>query len=92
VNPDSAPGLETGDTIEIASPFGSIVATARIDPRMTPGFVAVPKGGGHEAFGRWAAGRGANVMRLVAPGPSPHTGANAASNTRVRITRRKIRS
>lgn len=88
VHPDSALGIDTGDMIEITSPFGTILAAARIEPRMLPGYVAVPMGGGHEAFGRWAIGRGANVMRLLAPGAAPHTGANSLCTTRIRIARR----
>lgn len=92
VHPDDAPDLQTGDTIEVTSPFGKIVATARIEPRMVPGCVSIPMGGGHEAFGRWAKGRGANVLTLVAPGPAPKSGADAVCTTRVRIERKEARS
>lgn len=88
IHPDSAPGVVTGEWLEIASPFGTIVAAARIEPRMTPGYVAIPMGGGHEAFGRWAIGRGANVMKIVAPGAARRTGANVLCSTRVRASRR----
>lgn len=88
VHPDSAPGVATGDMLEVTSPFGVIAIPARIEPRMTPGYVAVPMGGGHEAFGRWAIGRGANVMRLLAPGAARYTGANSLCTTRVRVARR----
>jgi hypothetical protein len=46
-------------------------------------------GGGHDAYGRWAKERGANVMRLLAPGPARRTGANVLSATRVRVVARK---
>jgi anaerobic selenocysteine-containing dehydrogenase len=93
IHPDDAPpDLRTGDLVEVTSPFGAITATARIEPRMVPGCVAIPMGGGHEAFGRWAHGRGANVMALVAPGPAPRSGADAVCTTRVRITRKGDRA
>lgn len=85
LHPDAAPGAATGDAIEITSAFGTVQAMARIDARLAPDVIAFPMGGGHEAYGRWAKGRGANVMRLVAPGPAPHTGANVLSTTRVRV-------
>ena len=44
------------------------------------------------AFGRWAAGRGANVLALVAPGAAPHSGADAVCTTRVRIARKGARA
>jgi anaerobic selenocysteine-containing dehydrogenase len=90
LHPDSAPGIRTGDLVDVVSPFGAIVATARIDPRAATGCVAIPMGGGHEAFGRWAEGRGANVMRLLAPGAAPHSGANLLCGTRARVTRRGV--
>jgi anaerobic selenocysteine-containing dehydrogenase len=85
IHPDAAPGAQTGDAIEVTSAFGTVQATARIDARLAPDVVAFPMGGGHEAYGRFAKGRGANAMRLVAPGPAPHTGANMLSATRVRV-------
>jgi molybdopterin-containing oxidoreductase family iron-sulfur binding subunit len=92
VHPDDAPGLRTGDVIEVTSPFGAIVAMARLEQRMAPGCVAIPMGGGHEAFGRWAQGRGANVLTLVAPGPAPHSGADIVCTTRVRIARKEVQA
>jgi anaerobic selenocysteine-containing dehydrogenase len=91
LHPDDAPGIRTGDSVEVTSPYGAIVATARIEPRMVPGCVAIPMGGGHEAFGRWARGRGANVLALVAPGAAPHSGADVVCSTRVRIARKEVR-
>ncbi len=85
LHPSAAPGVKTGDPIEITSAFGNVHATARIDTRLPPDVVAFPMGGGHEAYGRWAKDRGANVMRIVAPGPAPHTGANVLSATRVHV-------
>jgi molybdopterin-containing oxidoreductase family iron-sulfur binding subunit len=87
VHPDDAPGLADGDAITLASPHGKITTTVRLDPRMRRGTIAVPLGGGHTAFGRWAQGVGANPMELVAPGPAPQSGHNAICTTRVRLAR-----
>lgn len=86
-HPQDAPGLSLGDPVEVTSPFGSIVCAARPDERMQEGCVAIPLGGGHEALGRFARGRGANAMRLLRTGPAPKTGANLLNSTRVRLAR-----
>jgi hypothetical protein len=49
--------------------------------------VRVARGGGHTAFGRFARGRGANVMDLVVPGIDPLGGFPALLGTRVRVER-----
>ncbi|MBI3074368.1 MAG: molybdopterin-dependent oxidoreductase [Deltaproteobacteria bacterium] len=88
INPRSAPaGVRDGDLVVVTSPFGSIKLPARFDTRVEPGVVAIPAGGGHTAYGRWAAGFGANVQHLLNPGPARATGANADSCTRVRVAR-----
>jgi anaerobic selenocysteine-containing dehydrogenase len=87
IHPATVEGLENGDRLRVESPFGAIEVLARLDARMAKDTIAIPMGGGHEAFGRWAKGRGANVMRLLAPGPAAHTGANSLSTTRVRVKR-----
>jgi anaerobic selenocysteine-containing dehydrogenase len=87
VHPDDAPGLRDGERVTITSPSGSIEVPIRLDPRMRPGCIAVPLGGGHTAFGRWAEGVGANVMTLLPSRPAPRSGANAICTTRVRLDR-----
>lgn len=86
MHPDMAPdGVHDGDEIEIRSEWGTVVAPARLDESMRKGYVAIPEGGGHTAFGRWAQGFGANPLHLVRPGPARRTGAGVLCNTRVRI-------
>ncbi|HTR54839.1 MAG TPA: molybdopterin-dependent oxidoreductase [Kofleriaceae bacterium] len=84
---DAPPGLETGDLVRVTSPSGSLVLPAHVDPRLQPGCVAIPTGGGHEAFGRWARGFGVNVMELLPARAAPDTGASLLCATRVRIAR-----
>ena len=70
VSPHDVPHVKTGDLVRVTSPHGSLVLKAHVDPRLAPGCVAIPTGGGHDAFGRWARGFGVNVMELLPPGVS----------------------
>ncbi|HEU4734305.1 MAG TPA: molybdopterin-dependent oxidoreductase [Kofleriaceae bacterium] len=84
---DAPPGLATGDLVRVTSPSGSLVLPAHVEPRLAPGCVAIPTGGGHDALGRWARGFGVNVMELLPARPAPDTGASLLCSTRVRVTR-----
>ena len=89
INPETAAGLgiADGDMVEIASQQGSIEAPALLSPGIAPDVIAVPVGQGHETFTRYASGRGANPLRILAPLAEPETGTLAWAATRVRITR-----
>jgi anaerobic selenocysteine-containing dehydrogenase len=89
INPKTAArlGISQGDRVEIASRHGSIRAPALISPGIAPDIVAMPVGQGHETFTRYATGRGANPIRILAPATEPETGALAWAATRVRIAR-----
>jgi len=86
-HPDDAPELRSGDVVTVTSPFGSILVEAFPDPQGIRGAVAIPVGLGHEAFGRFAKGRGSNVRHLLGPGPAPKTGANMFGSTRVKLAK-----
>jgi anaerobic selenocysteine-containing dehydrogenase len=86
VHPDAVPGLTNGAAIKVESAFGEIEATVRLDPRIPVDTIAIPMGQGHEAFGRWAKGRGGNVMRLLAAGAGRLTGQNLHATTRVKVS------
>ena len=58
-----------------------------ITPGIAPDVVAMPVGQGHRFFTRYASGRGANPMEIVAPLTEPVTGALAWAATRVRVSR-----
>ncbi len=79
VHPESAPGVRDGAEVALTSELGSIRIRVRLDERVQAGYVVVPLGGGHDAFGRWARGFGANAMDLIGAGP--------LCATRVRIER-----
>jgi anaerobic selenocysteine-containing dehydrogenase len=80
-------GINDGDRLSLESPAGSVEAHAVIDPAVRPGVVSMPMGHGHQAYGRYAEGRGANVMALVGAAQVEGTSAPAWASTRVRITR-----
>jgi anaerobic selenocysteine-containing dehydrogenase len=89
LHPDTAAalGVGRGDLVALVSPAGRVELPVSVHPGVRPGSVRVARGGGHTAFGRFARGRGANVMELVAPGFDPLGGFPALVGTRVRVER-----
>ncbi len=89
INPRAAATLqiEQGDLVEITSPQGKLRAPALLSPGIAPDMVAIPVGQGHEDYGRYASGRGANPIKILAPQDEPTTGALAWAGTRVSITK-----
>jgi menaquinone reductase, molybdopterin-binding-like subunit len=80
-------GIGHGDLVEIASPQGSVRAAAVLSPGIAPDMVAMPVGQGHENFTRFASGRGANPLSILAPLTETETGSLAWAATRVKLTR-----
>ena len=89
INPKTAARLKiaTGDIVEVASQHGTIRTPAIVSPGIAPDVLAMPMGQGHENFGRYASGRGANPFAILAPIAEPETGSLAWAATRVKITR-----
>ncbi len=89
VNPRTADRLKIaqGDLVEIASQHGTVRAPAILAPGIAPDVVAMPLGQGHQNYGRYASGRGANAYAILAPVAESQTGAPAWAATRVKITR-----
>ena len=58
-----------------------------ISPGIAPNIIAMPMGQGHETFTRFASGRGANPISILAPMVEAETGALAWAATRVRISK-----
>ncbi len=89
VNPETARslGIQAGDVVTVASPQGSIQAVAYEYPGIRPDVVAVPIGQGHQALGRWAKDRGANVLAILAPRVAANTGQWAWASTRVQLVK-----
>jgi anaerobic selenocysteine-containing dehydrogenase len=89
INPRTAATLqiEQGDLLEVASPHGKVRAAALLSPGIAPDVIAMPVGQGHEQYGRYASGRGANPIKILAPQVEPTTGSLAWAGTRVNITK-----
>lgn len=80
-------GIREGDLLWVESPTGKIKVPAYLYPAIMPGVVAMPIGQGHSAYGRYAKGRGANPIQILAPLTDVKSGALAWAATRVRITK-----
>lgn len=89
LNPRTAERLniQQGDMVEITSQHGSLRAPAIVSPGIAPDVVAMPVGQGHENFTRFATGRGANPLSILAPLTEPETGSLAWAATRVKLAR-----
>jgi anaerobic selenocysteine-containing dehydrogenase len=79
--------IRQGDLVEITSSQGSIRVPAFPSPGIAPDVVAMPAGQGHENFTRYATGRGANPIEILAPMKETETGAIAWAATRVKIAK-----
>jgi anaerobic selenocysteine-containing dehydrogenase len=87
IDPKTAAKLDVsnGDLVRVTSPQGQLEAPAYVHPAAIPGVVSMAIGQGHRHYGRYAAGRGANPMTLVAAVFERETGAVAFGATRVRL-------
>jgi anaerobic selenocysteine-containing dehydrogenase len=80
-------GIKQGDLLEVASQHGTLRAPAMVVPGIAPDVIAMPIGQGHENFTRYASGRGANPISILAPMTVGDTGSLAWAATRVKISR-----
>jgi menaquinone reductase, molybdopterin-binding-like subunit len=80
-------GIKQGDLVEIASQQGSVRTPAILSPGIAPDMVAMPVGQGHTNFTRFASGRGANPLSILAPLAEHETGSLAWAATRVKLAR-----
>jgi menaquinone reductase, molybdopterin-binding-like subunit len=89
INPKTAELLRIapGDLVEVSSQHGRVRAPAILSHGIAPDVIAVPIGQGHEKFGRFASGRGANPFSILAPLAERETGALAWAATRVKLAR-----
>ncbi len=66
IHPDTAHelGIENDDVVRLVSAAGEVEAPVYLYPAIRPDVIAIPFGQGHTAYGRYAAGRGANPADL----------------------------
>ena len=79
--------VANGDTVRVQSPHGAIEAPAYVHPGAVPGVLSMAIGDGHSHYGRYASGRGANPISILAPVWDKSTGALVLGGTRVRVSR-----
>ncbi len=79
--------LATGDSVRVESAHGSVNALVYVHPAALPGVVSMAIGEGHTHYGRYASGRGANPLSILAPVWENSTSVLAFGATRVRLTR-----
>jgi len=79
--------VANGDIVRVQSPFGFLDAPAYVHPGAIPGVVSMAIGDGHTHYGRYASGRGANPLSILAPVFQKATGQLATGATRVRLAR-----
>ena len=79
--------VANGDMVRVESQHGWFEAPAYLHPGAIPGVVSMPIGDGHAHYGRYASGRGANPLSILAPLWEKSTGALALGGTRVRLAR-----
>lgn len=79
--------VSTGDWVRVESPVSALDAPAYVHPGAIRGVVSMAIGQGHSHYGRYASGRGANPIGILAPVWEPSTGTLAIGATRVRIIR-----
>jgi anaerobic selenocysteine-containing dehydrogenase len=67
MNPATAEelGINSNDVLKITSEAGEIEVPVYLYPAIRPDVIAIPFGQGHTAYGRFAAGRGVNPLKLV---------------------------
>jgi anaerobic selenocysteine-containing dehydrogenase len=67
MNPSTAEelGIESNDVLKITSDAGEIELPVYKYPAIRPDVIAIPFGQGHTAYGRFAAGRGVNPLKLI---------------------------
>ncbi len=58
-----------------------------ISPGIAPDVIGMPVGQGHVTFTRFASGRGANPIHILAPVLEPETGSLAWAATRVLVSK-----
>jgi anaerobic selenocysteine-containing dehydrogenase len=89
LDPKTAASLRVanGDLVRVESAHGSIDAPAYVNPGAIPGVVSMPIGDGHTHYGRYATGRGANPLSILAPAYEKSTGALVMGGTRVKVSR-----
>ncbi len=92
INPKDAQeqGIQEKEWITVETSRGKIRAQARFYEGVMPGVVNLPVGLGHATGGRWTAGIGENVLRLLRTKREPVTGKIKFVRSRARLIRKSV--
>ncbi|MFQ5458062.1 MAG: molybdopterin-dependent oxidoreductase [Myxococcota bacterium] len=87
IHPESAAenGIAMADRVEIKTAAGAMEAVAFVTPGIRRDTIAVPFGGGHTAYGRWAKGTGGNAFDVIPAVHDAASGAPAYLSTRAQV-------
>lgn len=80
-------GVSNGDMVRVESAHGSLEAPAYVNPAAIPGVASMALGQGHDRYGRFASGRGANPMDVVGDLHERATGSAALGPVPVTISK-----
>ena len=80
-------GIKQGDVIKVSSAHGSVSVKAVLFKGVHPDVIAIPMGQGHDGYGQFADGLGANPLKILAPAQEKKTGELALYATRVNVAK-----
>lgn len=89
IDPQTAAKLNVtnGDRVRAESAHGNLEGWVYVNPAAIPGVVSMAIGQGHAHYGRYASGRGANPLAILAPMFEGATGVLATGATRIKLTK-----
>ncbi|MGD9080436.1 MAG: 4Fe-4S dicluster domain-containing protein, partial [Desulfobacterales bacterium] len=87
MHPDTAKAqnITQGDIIQIESKWGSLEAPVYVNEFVLPGLLAMNIGQGHQAYGRYAQGKGVNPLVILPPEASLESGGPLFSTDQIKM-------
>ncbi len=87
MHPDTATAqnITQGDIIQIESQWGNLEAPVYINEFVRPGLLVMNIGQGHQAYGRYAQGKGVNPLAVLPPEADKDSGGPLFSSDQIKI-------
>ncbi len=88
MHPDTArsQNITQGDIIQIKSQWGNLEAAVYVNEFVRPGQVAMNIGQGHQAYGRYAQGKGVNPLAILPSEANTESGGPLFSTDQIKIS------